>query len=979
MSGCSDDASAVSVLPYHWSPRKGGSILAKYLKKREDDHFKVLKDLQEATSGVNEEIESKVRILAENLLCEINNNQHEIDCVIAEQDLIEGAPPAENHNDVLNKIESAISERLQEISDFKEEALRLENERANGLRKVLHDHFGRLVAVHHEPPKELFRKFDEKIYEINKQLLSNCAAYNELEEQLRAKANQSQIKARSYINQLRLGVVINNRGRSAIQCDKKEININKRSKSAKESIKAISSAKLSLTDTVELDECINRFSEEYRNAITNTYEAFLKELSELHKQIGVESYIQKQICCANEISILERKLTKSFSRLSEVNFQSAMTINRDLSELVDCIKMMQKSLLAVGNQLKDTYTLLHEASHLWDAHMIRLALAQKLTMAAVEDLATRHDSVEQASDVPFNIALEQLMTASDVDKLQQHYEALDVLLTRKSEEYVQHGDIEMSRLEEFIKLREPLTNILQAEFDLFISKYPIASYGSAEDEGEGSVRETHPRIHTLNMRLQTSIARDIFQTEVEEIALKNWRNGFLESFRNSLPLLSEKLENQVRSWIDERSVPLKKRHSFKTLSLEVRKERIAVARDLRLAQLRNHENCFESHLGAINELATALPTEVSQLLTFDTPGLYPIREWAERIRTGMDELKETSVDDEVKRLKMMSYATRLANHRRLFEESSVSIVESTKKLIGQRVQIARISNIRFVSHLKLFSEGGNHSATEAAKMCAALVKADDIVEGCVGRALDALNHRRVDLLSQADQLIHPLKTIAEDVIKETGKGLENVQLLDKYNVRNPSKGTLYFATTHLIFVDHEMRKETWILLMHISSVERLPITTTGSPLLVRTKTFQSVFFVIPRERDCHEMHQTLLRLSQPVHIEELYCFHYKSTPDDLPKSAGWNFFDIQTEYQRMNVPNEHWVLCNGNKDYELCDTYPSEVYVPARASTAVLVGSASFRSRGRLPVLAYLHHNGAAIARCSQPLSGFSASGFSAR
>ncbi|XP_026317831.1 myotubularin-related protein 8 isoform X2 [Hyposmocoma kahamanoa] len=207
----------------------------------------------------------------------------------------------------------------------------------------------------------------------------------------------------------------------------------------------------------------------------------------------------------------------------------------------------------------------------------------------------------------------------------------------------------------------------------------------------------------------------------------------------------------------------------------------------------------------------------------------------------------------------------------------------------------------------------------------------------------------------------------------TTSKLDNVQMLDKYNLRNPSKGTLFFATTHLIFVDHEMRKETWILLTHISTVERLPITTTGSPLLVRTKTFQSVFFVIPRERDCHEMHQTLLRLSQPVHIDELYCFYYKSTPDDLPKTAGWNFFDLETEFQRMNVPNEHWVHCTGNKDYELCDTYPSVLYVPARATTAVLLGSASFRSRGRLPALAYLHHNKAAIARCSQPLSGFSA------
>ena len=55
----------------------------------------------------------------------------------------------------------------------------------------------------------------------------------------------------------------------------------------------------------------------------------------------------------------------------------------------------------------------------------------------------------------------------------------------------------------------------------------------------------------------------------------------------------------------------------------------------------------------------------------------------------------------------------------------------------------------------------------------------------------------------------------------------------------------------------------------------------------------------------------------PVHIDELYCFYYKSTPDDLPKSAGWNFFDIQTEYQRMNVPNDQWVLCTANKDYEV--------------------------------------------------------------
>ena len=37
---------------------------------------------------------------------------------------------------------------------------------------------------------------------------------------------------------------------------------------------------------------------------------------------------------------------------------------------------------------------------------------------------------------------------------------------------------------------------------------------------------------------------------------------------------------------------------------------------------------------------------------------------------------------------------------------------------------------------------------------------------------------------------------------------------------------------------------------------------------------------------------------------------------------------------------------------------------------AVVEGSARFRSKGRLPVLTYLHRNGAAIVRCAQPLVG---------
>ncbi|XP_019877155.1 myotubularin-related protein 8 [Aethina tumida] len=201
----------------------------------------------------------------------------------------------------------------------------------------------------------------------------------------------------------------------------------------------------------------------------------------------------------------------------------------------------------------------------------------------------------------------------------------------------------------------------------------------------------------------------------------------------------------------------------------------------------------------------------------------------------------------------------------------------------------------------------------------------------------------------------------------------NVRMLERYS-KVPSQGTLYNTATHLIFVDPDAKKETWIAHMHIANVEKLPLTTTGSPLLIRTKIFQSVTFVIPKERDCHDVYLTLQQLSQPNNVQDLYCFNYKPPADEIQnKSTGWNFFDLSHEYQRMGVPNDQWVLSTLNKDYELCDTYPKSLYVPSSASTSTLIGSSRFRSKGRLPVLSYLHHNKASISRCSQPLSGFSA------
>lgn len=206
--------------------------------------------------------------------------------------------------------------------------------------------------------------------------------------------------------------------------------------------------------------------------------------------------------------------------------------------------------------------------------------------------------------------------------------------------------------------------------------------------------------------------------------------------------------------------------------------------------------------------------------------------------------------------------------------------------------------------------------------------------------------------------------------------VENVRLIDRISSRRSSLGTLYLTATHTIFVDKktEIRTETWLLHSLVCNVEKLSTTATGCPLLIHCKNFQVLHFIIPQERDCHDVHVSLLRLSRPESYEELYCFSYNPNGAKEQRQLDWAFLDLKAEYGRMGLPNSLWKLSPVNCEYKVSDTYPADLYVPKSATPPVIVGSSKFRSRGRFPVLAYYcKENHAAICRSSQPLSGFSA------
>ncbi|KAG8136979.1 hypothetical protein E2320_005524 [Naja naja] len=77
----------------------------------------------------------------------------------------------------------------------------------------------------------------------------------------------------------------------------------------------------------------------------------------------------------------------------------------------------------------------------------------------------------------------------------------------------------------------------------------------------------------------------------------------------------------------------------------------------------------------------------------------------------------------------------------------------------------------------------------------------------------------------------------------------------------------------------------------------------------------------------------------------LFAFEYKEV---FPEN-GWNVYDPILEYRRQGIPNESWRMTSINEQYDLCDTYPALLVVPANIPDEELKKVAAFRSRGRIP------------------------------
>uniref|UniRef100_A0A8C9VM26 Phosphatidylinositol-3,5-bisphosphate 3-phosphatase MTMR2 n=1 Tax=Scleropages formosus TaxID=113540 RepID=A0A8C9VM26_SCLFO len=114
--------------------------------------------------------------------------------------------------------------------------------------------------------------------------------------------------------------------------------------------------------------------------------------------------------------------------------------------------------------------------------------------------------------------------------------------------------------------------------------------------------------------------------------------------------------------------------------------------------------------------------------------------------------------------------------------------------------------------------------------------------------------------------------------------------------------------------------------------------------------------------------EVLMKFAFPVsNSMQMFAFDYGQI---FPEN-GWKVYDSLSEYKRQGVPNESWRITKLNEHYELCDTYPAILVVPVTVPDEELKKVATFRAKGRIPVLSWIHpESQATVTRCSQPMVG---------
>lgn len=146
----------------------------------------------------------------------------------------------------------------------------------------------------------------------------------------------------------------------------------------------------------------------------------------------------------------------------------------------------------------------------------------------------------------------------------------------------------------------------------------------------------------------------------------------------------------------------------------------------------------------------------------------------------------------------------------------------------------------------------------------------------------------------------------------------------------------------------------------LRSISQLREENGGATLRVSAKHGQMLRFSFANVAAGRAFRKKLLESHRPLFFER----RRQQAPDAFDSG--------EVDFERQGVPWSQWRVCKANAEYDVCSSYPADaLVVPAAVSDDDVRAAAQFRTRQRLPCLAYYDRwTGASLCRASQPLVG---------
>ena len=104
-------------------------------------------------------------------------------------------------------------------------------------------------------------------------------------------------------------------------------------------------------------------------------------------------------------------------------------------------------------------------------------------------------------------------------------------------------------------------------------------------------------------------------------------------------------------------------------------------------------------------------------------------------------------------------------------------------------------------------------------------------------------------------------------------------------------------------------------------------------------------------------------LAFPKDINYLYTFtelYHNEIKKEKNYFNGWSIYDPIREFSRQGVTEDNNLglrFCYVNKDFKLCETYPEFLIEPKNMSDEELKAASQYRTKNRLPIMAYYYYN----------------------